>query len=84
MPSTSETSSRKFQCTVWGLAPAFSLTDVATSSTESVRVANGGYFVVTTGRAAPDWVSSSRCTVSIATASILPLLCVRNFSTTCR
>ncbi|CKO45377.1 Uncharacterised protein [Mycobacterium tuberculosis] len=47
-------------------------------------MANGGNFVVTTGRAAPDWVSSSRCTVSIATASILPLLCVRNFSTTCR
>ncbi len=84
MPSTSETSIRRFQCTVWGLAPAFSATDVATNSTESVRVAKGGNLVVTTGRALPGWVSRSWCTVSIATASIRPLLRVCNFSTTCR
>ena len=84
MPSTLETSSRRFQCTVCGLAPTFSLTDVATSITESMRVANGGNLVVTTGRETPGWVSRSRCTVSIATASIRPALFDCSFSTTCR
>ena len=53
MPSTLETSSRKLQCTVSGLLPTFSLIDVATTITESVRVANAGNLVVTTGRGLP-------------------------------
>ena len=37
LPSTSETPSRSVQCTVSGLAPAFWLTEVATTMTLSVR-----------------------------------------------
>src|SRR6516165_3244651 len=84
LSSTSETSSRRFQCTACGLAPTFSLTEVATSITESVRLANAGNLVVTTGRETPRWVSRSRCTVSIATAWIRPALCDCSFCTTCR
>ena len=55
--------SRRFQCTVCGLPPAFSLTDVATTITVSVRLANEAGNCSALRGGAPGWVSRSWCTV---------------------
>src|SRR6202012_2758920 len=82
LPSTSEIPRPKFQCTVCGLPPAFSLTEVATTMTVSVRRAiEAGNCSAGAGR--PGWASRSWCTVSNATASTSPRLRDCNRSTTC-
>ncbi len=86
LPSTSETPRRKFHRTVvgtlFGLVPTFSLIDVATTSTVTVRVDNAFVRSASADRVGPP--SGSRWNLSMETDSISPVVRERNVFTTSR